>query len=172
MILLIGCSGMVQSVRASEFRDTLVVGKDTVTVSIGSVPFQASAHRIKSSTSISAHGRDTLYVVEQIDGRKPHGTDGEIPRNEIGKFNVTWGGRPLRIPKSLYSDCFEPILTDALGDVKSGHEPFVIQAVASEDGSSVLINMYGSDAAGSYEVWWIISKNGKHRRFITLSPWA
>jgi hypothetical protein len=162
MILLIGCSGMVQSVRASEFRDTLVVGKDTITVFINSIPFRASAHRIDSSGAI----------VERIDGRKAYGTDGDIPHNEIGTFKVTWGGRPIRIPKRLYSDCFEPILTDAFAHVESGEEPLVIQAVESEDGSSVLIDMYGGDAAGSYEVWWIISKNGKHSRFIAISPWA
>jgi hypothetical protein len=145
------------------FRDSTIVGKDTIRVFINKIPFRKNAHHIDSSKTefgVAHRGRDTSYIIGRIDGNKIFGTDGEIPRYEIGRFEVSWNGRPVIIPKSLYSDCFE-------ANFKHGDDaPAMIEIVTSEDSSRVLIEMHGSDAGGSYTVWWIISKNGKHSRFI------
>jgi hypothetical protein len=154
-----------QPAYSEEFRDTLLVGRDTIVVFINSIPFQAKAHRIDSSKTefgtATNRDNDTIYWIGRIDGRIIYGTDGELPRTEISKFIVSWNGHPVKIPKSLYSDCFEPHLSNI------SYETPIIRTVESENGSSVLIHMQGSDAGGSYEVWWIISRDGKHSRFIT-----
>jgi hypothetical protein len=143
------------------FRDTVVVGRDVITVFMNSIPFQARSHRIDSSKTefgVATFGDDSLYLMGRIDGRPIFGTDGDLPRSEIGRLEVRWNKMLISIPESLYADCFDPSFNQ---------DPRMIELVASEDGSHVLLEMHGSDGAGAYTVWWIISRNGKHSRFIT-----
>lgn len=83
-------------------------------------------------------------------------------QTEFSRFEVSWDGKAVSILRSLYSDCLNPNLRRKEGwwDDKN-----TIYFLPSQDGSSLLIQMQGSDGAGSYFANWVITRNGKHSRF-------
>ncbi len=90
-----------------------------------------------------------------IDRRPAHGVDGDIPRVEIDAIVIAFDGIELVVPASLYSDCYSP---------NFGKDHFAMKM--SEGGDSLLVFMEGSDAAGAYQIMWVLRKDGHHSRFI------
>jgi hypothetical protein len=99
-----------------------------------------------------------------IDGARPLGTEGGIPRREIVRLEVAFNGKHVPIPKSLYADCFELRL------VENGHGDLCTSFWMDPKGEwgRVDLTMEGSDAGGAYKVTWILTSDGKHRRFIDI----
>jgi hypothetical protein len=142
---------------------------------IESVTFTAtvSEHKIEATLSSKAFDSRQHKIVlpprgsgksARIDGKPPIGTDETADaRTEFSRFEVRWDGKPVSIPSSLYADCFNLNLKRKEGwwDDKG-----TIYFLPSQDGSSLLIQMHGSDGAGSYFATWIISRSGKNQRFI------
>jgi hypothetical protein len=108
--------------------------------------FSRSRHRIASS-------REGL--VKRIDGRVPLGTDGGIPQIEIESVRLYIDGNEVPVAKGLYSDCFEPSF--------ELNTSFAIKF--GDNFESVFVFMDGSDAAGSYQVLWVLREDRKHSRF-------
>ena len=96
-----------------------------------------------------------VSILTRVDGRKPLGTDGTIPRVEIASMTFSFNGRKVIVPPTLYADCYNPHFQK---------DTFV--AKLSDNGDSLLLFMAGSDAAGSYQIMWILRKDGHHSRFI------
>lgn len=90
-----------------------------------------------------------------IDGRPAIGTDGNMPSVEIYSMRFYLDGREIKIPASLYADCFDP---------NFGADYVTLKY--ERDFQSVAISMSGSDGAGGYQVNWRLRKNGQHRRSI------
>ena len=109
--------------------------------------FEPSKHRITFGKP-----SDPLYL--KVDGRGAFGVDGNTPRTEIKSFEFYFDGRRVAVPRRLYSDCFNPSFGKDYFAVKNG-----------DDGASLLVFMAGSDAAGSYQVLWVLRKDGRHSRF-------
>lgn len=82
------------------------------------------------------------------------GTDGNAPRTESASVRFFFDGMEVSVPKNLYSDCFEPNLEADNFRIKFG-----------DDGESLMAFMAGGDAAGGYQIYWILRKDGKHSRF-------
>jgi hypothetical protein len=112
-------------------------------------PFDRSKHRI-------THGKRLDLTVLEVDGRMAFGVDDRIPHTEIRSVAFYFDGKRVVVPKSLYADCFEPSF---------GKEYFAIKA--GDDGGSLLVFMAGGDAAGGYQVIWVLRKDGRHSRFST-----
>ena len=98
---------------------------------------------------------DTAKLITKVDGRAPLGTDGTIPRVEITSMIVSFSGKKIVVPPSLFADCFNPNFYKDAAAVK-----------LSDSGDSLLVFMAGSDGAGSYQIMWILRKDGRHSRFI------
>ncbi len=111
--------------------------------------FVPSRHRI-------TRGKRLDLSVTEVDGRMALGTDGNTPRTEIRSVEFYFDGRRVAVPRRLYSDCFEPSFGADYFAVKNG-----------DDGASVLVFMAGGDAAGGYQVVWVLRKDGRHSRFST-----
>lgn len=109
--------------------------------------FDASRHRI-------TRGKRLDLTVLEVDGRMAFGVDDTIPRTEIKSLEFHFDGRRVAVPRRLYADCFDPNFGGDYFAVKNG-----------DDGASVLVFMAGSDAAGSYQVFWVLRKDGRHSRF-------
>ena len=109
--------------------------------------FEPSKHRI-------TFGKRLDLPVLEVDGRTALGVDGDNPRTEIKSFEFYFDGRRVAVPRRLYSDCFDPNFGADYFAVKNG-----------DDGASVLVFMAGSDAAGGYQVIWVLRKDGRHSRF-------
>jgi hypothetical protein len=145
---------------------------------IESVSFSATVlgHKIEATLSSKAFDAKQHKIVvpprgsnegARIDGKRPIGTDQTADaRTEFNRFEVRWDGKPVSIPASLYADCFNLNLKRKEG---WWDEKATVYFLPSDDGVSLLIQMYGSDGAGSYLASWVISRSGKHSRFIDES---
>jgi hypothetical protein len=108
--------------------------------------FTRASHRVVTS-------REGL--INKIDGRAPLGTDSGLPQIEIESLRLYIDGSEVPVAKSLYSDCYEPSF--------GVNSSFAIKF--ADKFESVFVFMHGSDAAGSYQVLWVLRKDGKHSRF-------
>jgi hypothetical protein len=113
----------------------------------GTGAFEPSRHRITFGKP-----SDPMYL--KVDGRGAFGVDGNTPRTEIKSVEFYFDGRRVAVPRGLYSDCFNPNFGADYFAVKNG-----------DDSASVLVFMAGGDAAGSYQVIWVLRKDGRHSRF-------
>lgn len=117
------------------------------------------AHNVKITVKTKpfdprAHKADIIEYLTIIDGKRALGTDGGVPRTEIESIRLVFDGKELSIPKSLFSDCYEPSFEKDFFKLKIG-----------DDGKSVMVFMAGGDAAGSYQIFWVFRSDGKHSRF-------
>lgn len=118
-------------------------GSNSVKIIVKTKPFNKKAHNVKK-----------VEYSTIIDGKRALGTDGGIPKTEIESIKLIFGGKEIPVAKSLFSDCYEPNLGNEYFKLKFG-----------DDGKSVMAFMAGSDAAGSYQVFWIFRNDGRHSRF-------
>ena len=82
-----------------------------------------------------------------IDGRPAFGTA------EIATFELYLDGKAIRIPRRLYSDCYEP-----------SDSPSSWKMAFAHNFRTVLVEMHGSDAAASYTVKWRFDRYGRKTR--------
>ncbi|MCS7063201.1 MAG: hypothetical protein NZM04_03990 [Methylacidiphilales bacterium] len=86
----------------------------------------------------------------------------------IKKFEVSWNGKQIKVPKALYEDCF-------LLNLQSGSYPLPDSkyiptwAVVNEKEESILIKSSSFGEGERYVVYWIINRNGVCQRFIDSS---
>lgn len=133
--------GQSKSIGAFKFEKTR--GTHKVSVIFHARAFDPSKHKV-------AKARDHQTIV---DGKLAHGTDGNIPKLEIGAIKLFFDGTEVAVPRKLYSDCFEPNLDDDSLTIRFGR-----------DFQSLIVTMSGSDGAGGYEVVWRFRKTGYHSR--------
>lgn len=111
---------------------------DTIQLILKTRLFNRKNHKISTSTEGN--------WVNKIDGRRPWGVDGDLPKIEIYALHITINGRLVQIPLRSYSDLFQPNISH----IKIHYDSERI----------IYIYMPGnSDGAGSYDVVWVI-KNG------------
>jgi hypothetical protein len=127
-----------------------------VSILIASSPFNNFKHKVNYDTVFNSDDKEKYYCqIQNINGRKAYGIDGDIPKNEIEEFKIEWNNHWLKIPKRAYSDLFEP------------HPD--IEAYLSKNNTLLFIYLYGSDGAGSYAVKFIFNKSGYLTRLITTN---
>jgi len=154
-------AGPAQNVGTFRFADTQ--GSQTAKLVIRTKPFIAAHHRIGFATAaylkkhnIQANTLSDVSIVTSIDGwREWFGTDGEIPRVEIVSMVITFGAKRFVIPRKLYADCFNPAFQKT---------NFI--AKLNDAADTLFVFMAGSDAAGAYQVMWVLRNDGRHSRFV------
>lgn len=94
----------------------------------------------------------------KVDGRRIWGLEygPSLPDTELAVFEASVDGIAWKLPKTLWFDCFEVHLDEAL------------QVWLSKDGSRLAVKAFASDGAGGYTVLWRLQQNGKHSREIYL----
>jgi hypothetical protein len=117
-----------------------------VKLSITAGDFVRSAHkvRVKGRFITYVDGYRAEYGFPDLDTALPH----------IQTWRISWGGKCVVIPKGLYSSVFLP----QLGGIEVG---------PSKNGKGLLILMTTGEDAVTYDVAFIITKDGKARR-VTL----
>lgn len=90
-----------------------------------------------------------IWPVVKIDGRKPWGIDGDLPRNSIKNVQIFHKKQQINLPKSAINDLFNP------------KQQYI--AALSKDKHRLYIFMVGS----TYEVIWIFVDNKYWSRIIT-----
>jgi hypothetical protein len=146
LVLMSAAGGVAQSSRLGTFKfERKQTGHRTV-VTFRTQAFEARKHRIV---------KDSSYRT-RVNGRVALGTDGNVPNVEIIRMKFLLDGREIVIPKSLYSDCFEP-------NLERDH----VKIRFRDNFQSVVVSMSGSDGAGGYQVHWRLRANGRHSRSIS-----
>ena len=116
--------------------------------------FDPSAHKIvglnpcKNSTAV------------RIDNKYPLGTDCTLPTREIKKMSIIFDGINIEVLRYLFSDCYQP----PPFNLKNGNISKYLAMRIGDDLQSLFVFMEGGDAAGCYEVLWIIRTDNKHSR--------
>ena len=105
--------------------------------------FVKSEHKIKIKDGVT-------FVDNQI----AFGTDGSIPHREISAVKPIFDGKEVAVSKDTFAKYYNPNFSKDYLGIK-----------LSDDGKSVLVFMNGSDAAGSYQVFWTFRSDGKHSSF-------
>jgi hypothetical protein len=67
----------------------LWVHKDSLIVELSSAPFRPKQHVLR---------KDNSGYIQKIDGKRPLGTDGDMPLEKMTALRVTIGGRAVDIP--------------------------------------------------------------------------
>jgi hypothetical protein len=120
-------------------------GSHTAKVVFKTRAFDRSKHKVEYG---NFHNR--------VDGRVAYGAEG-LPSVEISSLEFFFDGKRIRVPRRLYSDCYNP----------NFNSPMFVKMRFSHDLQSVSISMSGADGAGGYEVIWRLRKNGKHTRSVS-----
>jgi hypothetical protein len=147
LLLLMGAAGGVaQSSRLGTFKFEKARAGNRAIVTFRTRAFQPRNHKIV---------KDASYQT-RVDGRLALGTDGNVPNVEISRMSFRLNGSEIAIPKSLYSDCFEPNL-----------ERGYVEISFRDNFNSIVVSMSGSDGAGGYQVRWRLRANRHHSRSIS-----
>jgi len=120
--------------------------KDKIEIKIEKRDFDPTEHVLDICDTIYKHIRgqkeaEYLEVKNIIDGKYSYGIDGTLPKTEISIMTIKWNGHALNIPKSAYSNLFQPhIRLDNIG----------VEAYLTKDNKNLYIYINGSDGAGAY----------------------
>jgi hypothetical protein len=145
LTLILNSSARARDIEA--FRFEVRKGTHRAALILKTKAFDPSKHRMR----LKMFGELGLTMV---DGRVALGAEGGTPSVEIESFRFILDGKEVRVPRRLYSDCFNPG-TDA--------SRFVLKF--GQDTQSVFVFMNGSDGAGVYDVVWVLRKDGRHSRW-------
>jgi hypothetical protein len=117
-----------------------------------------------------------------INGKAMHGTDGNVPEKtlcEIERLEVTWNGKSFLVPSYAHADCYYAFAGHMEGarvwsvnnsnpESQQVHERIFY---TSPDGHILKIQCSGGDGAGSYEVVWLLDREGYIGRYFgTVMP--
>jgi hypothetical protein len=116
----------------------------TARVVFHSKVFHPAGHRVSYDRTL----------VTRIDGRVPLGRDGDLPTVEIKSISFYFDGKEVAVSSGLFFDCYDPSFGEDYPPIRFG-----------DDFQSVFVFMSGGDAAGSYQVIWVLRKDGRHTRF-------
>ena len=149
ILLVIPSAAFSQAKKGGTFRFTEKKGNHAARLVFSTGAFERSKHKI-------TYGKRLDLTVLEVDGRMALGVDGDVPRVEIRSIDFIFDGKKVGVPRKLYADLYEPNLDKNNLATKIG-----------DDESSLLVFMAGSDAAGGYQVIWVLRKDGRHSRFST-----
>lgn len=130
---------------------------EKVHILIRASTFDYTAHRFQRA----GHGRIL------VDGIPAVGTDSFKPKTHLSEFRVDWSGRMIPIPTELFQFVFNPSLEPRTSSFDNRGSVLVLP---SASGTSVLIHIAGGDAAGSFNSWWVVNKDGTVDRFVDGPP--
>ena len=159
-VMLLSSTALAQSRTLGTFHFEDRNGNHTAKLTITTKAFEPSAHIVTTADQQYLKRNEISLAkgvswITKVDGMKPLGTDGSMPRVEIASMTVSFGGTKITIPAKLYADCFNPNFQKDTSAVR-----------LTDAGDSLLVFMAGSDAAGSYQIMWIFRKDGRHSRFV------
>lgn len=139
-----------QATRTGTIERAHTSGSHSVRVRMDIAPFNPDQHKIRYFRP------PTLRIGQpcaEVDGKsRPLGVDCDLPETEIRSVAVWLNGVKLAVPTSLFRDCFNIYRESRMA------------VLVSDDGTAAFVFVHGSDAAGSYEVIWVLRADGHHSR--------
>jgi hypothetical protein len=125
----------------------LRVHNDSLTVELATTAFQEKEHTVQKDNG----------AIQKIDGRRPLGTDGERPLDQLIRLRVTIKGDTVDIPATACENLYDPTLETCkvFSDNRSGF--MYIHLLSNRS------------AAGGYEMVWIFKNNRYVKRYVDQS---
>ena len=123
-----------------------IIAKTNYSIKINEKPFDSTGHKL------TYYKEEEYYFLGKIDGRPFHGTDGGVPDRIISSFTVKINNKRVNIPSSAYNDLYQP-------NLYSGKDFSPVNIFVDRNNTYLIVEHWGSDASGSYTVYWIF-KNG------------
>src|SRR5215813_821607 len=142
-LLLVGAYVSGQPERIGTFQARRYIGGHVARVVLRTKNFDAAKNKVGYDEKIG----------NTVNGRKAYGAE-SVPKAEIVFLKVFFDGEEIKLPRSLYSDCYDP---------NFGKE--YVKLSFSRDYGRLFVSMSGSDGAGGYEVVWVIRRDGRATRF-------
>jgi len=121
--------------------NTIVFEGKEIQVTLATEKFDKDKHSFK-------YHKEYRDVIEKIDRKPFWGTDGNMPKKEYKSIEVKIRGKQVSIPKSAYSDLYQPNLYTDLNFVYYDKDNDILYIVANN-----------GDGAGAYTVCWQIEKD-------------
>lgn len=130
-----------------EYKDSINLRKDSITVIVSQKKFDKSKHKI------NYYNGDSQPWIKLIDNQQYWGTDGELPKTEYKSIKIKTAGRLITLPKSALKNLYEPTLRNTQVHYDTLNNIIYIQSM-------------NSDGAGGYEVIWKIENGVYKERFV------
>jgi hypothetical protein len=128
----------------------LVLQKDSLRVLVQTEKFKRKENKLQYFKE------DGNAYIEFINGKKYWGKDGGLPTSQYKTIVVQNGATKYSLPKKAVENLFEPNLD-------------FMACYADRKNDLLYITSSNGDAAGSYEVVWILKKGKYQKRFVTIS---
>ena len=163
------CIAEPQPFPPTKFEAAFPLNGRVVKVVITSKKFDRKKHKMVVDRS----GDSLAKGHPKIDGRIPFGADGyAIPHVQIDRFEVTFDGKRVIVPRALYSDCYSPVLClpspkepEGIGNNQNSEKIGNIRVVPNESANSFHIIMKSYRwVSDCYEVLWLFRPGGTHYR--------
>ena len=122
--------------------NTMIFQKDSIKISISKVPFIAKNNKLQYEQQ--------GHFLKKINGKEIWGRDGGIPNYQYSEILIQIGEKRVNLPKMSYMDLYEPNL-----------KPDYTHVSFDKESNRLYIYASNSDAAGSYDIVWVI-ENGKY----------
>lgn len=130
--------------------------KHTFRVRIELSKFDPKYHKVKWS------GVGSERYIESIDRRGPYGAIHVLPDYGMSKFQGWIDGKPFRVPRKLWSDCYDLNVSRIMDRTE-------YQFLISRDGSRITLRLGGGDGMAGYTMTWTLRRTGKSSRKPTFS---
>ena len=132
--------------------DFMNFGGDDIKAAIKLLPFDKSRHKLDY---------DEKYLI-RIDRKTYYGDYGNIPKTYIGSVSIIVCNDSVAIPQAAYADLYNLNLTYTdKGTLRSRNGIY-----KSKDGHRIYLYLFCKDAAGSFEVTWIVQDKKYLRRVL------
>jgi hypothetical protein len=128
--------------------------EDKISISIKTGKFDPPKHRLHLTDK--GNEPNAMIVVNQIDGKRAYGIDGDSPRREIKKLKIKWNDKWLTISDNSFVNFYEI-------------HPKTIEVYLSKSQKFIYLYISASDGAGGYSVKFVFDKNGFVTRLISTN---
>ena len=125
-----------------QVNDTLFFKNDSIRVKIVKSKFIPQKHLL---------AKDGKFIIK-IDGKKPYGVDGDLPKTAITAIQIIVGEAIIDIPKNELDDLFQP--------------SFVTPLVNIGEKGRIYLTMSNGDGAGGYAVGFVIKDRQFLKRYV------
>jgi len=126
-------------------KNNLILSNDTIEVILSEVKFDPSKHKLIYEDSLKVPKK---YGLIKIDGKEYYGTDGEMPKTEIGTIKVKYNNKQT----VLNSEYIKNLCNIGLNRIMTN--------VYIANNRRLILTFWASDGAGAYFTALFI-KNGK-----------
>jgi hypothetical protein len=121
---------------------------NSLTLELTTAPFQPNQHVLE---------KDQGGSIQKIDGKRPLGTDGDMPLEKLTSLHITISGNKVDIPATAWENLYNPTLETCKVFVNSSTGFMYISLTTTRI------------SAGGYKMVWIF-KNGRYvRRYVDQS---